>query len=46
MFEGHVKSSLVGENQTVDDVTTGRNLVLHLFKGDEVSKPVTIRFPG
>ena len=46
MFEGHVKSSLVGENQTVDDVTTGRNLVLHLFKGDEVCKPVTIRFLG
>ena len=46
MFEGHVKSSLVGENQTVDDVTTGRNLVLHLYKGDEVCKPVTIRFLG
>ena len=36
MFEGHVKSSLVGDSEDQDDVTTGRNLVLHLNKGDQV----------
>eukprot|EP00092_Neocalanus_flemingeri_P099497 GFUD01126916.1.p1 GENE.GFUD01126916.1~~GFUD01126916.1.p1 ORF type:complete len:622 (+),score=120.29 GFUD01126916.1:104-1969(+) len=35
-FEGHLKSSLVGNNEYQDDVTTGRNLVLHLNEGDEV----------
>eukprot|EP00092_Neocalanus_flemingeri_P026563 GFUD01028787.1.p1 GENE.GFUD01028787.1~~GFUD01028787.1.p1 ORF type:complete len:626 (+),score=118.16 GFUD01028787.1:104-1981(+) len=35
-FEGHLKSSLVGNNENQDDVTTGRNLVLHLNEGDEV----------
>ena len=37
-FEGHVKSSLVGDRENQDDVTTGRNLILHLNQGDEVCK--------
>ena len=36
-FEGHVKTSLVGDTEKQDDVTTGRNLVLHLNTGDRVS---------
>ena len=36
MYEGHLKSSLVGDAEEHDDVTTGRNLVLHLNKGDQV----------
>lgn len=35
-YEGHLKSSLVGSHTAADDVTTGRNLILHLNKGDEV----------
>ena len=37
MYEGHLKSSLVGDSEDQDDVTIGRNLVLHLNKGDQVN---------
>ena len=36
MFEGHVKSSVVGTDDFHVDVITGRSLVLRLMGSDEV----------
>ena len=43
-FEGHIRSSIVGTNVKADDVTNGRNIVLHLNEDDEVSEFLLVNY--